>query len=382
MKTIVSFFMLIVATACIFNSPESKATPDSEVNPPQATAKVQVAILLDASNSMDGLINQAKSRLWNIVNTLTTLKFESKTPEIEIALYMYGNDGLPASEDYIRQVTPFTNNLDLISEKLFSITTNGGSEYCGSVINDAVKNLEWGDGNSDMKLIYIAGNEEFTQGAVSYKESVSDALKNDIYVNTIHCGDYHEGVSGMWKDAADRGEGKYFCINSDAAIAYIATPYDEAISEYNLKLNKTYIYYGSEGVYNYSNQTIQDNNAQSISNENSVNRAVSKSKAVYNNYAWDLVDRVNEDPEYINKVDNKTLPEEYQKLNTVELQKEVEKMSQERSDINKEIADLSKKRQEYIDQKLKDDNTEDDFGKAIESSIIEFADLKGFEFEK
>ncbi len=340
-----------------------------------------MAILLDASNSMDGLITQAKSRLWNIVNTLTTLKFSGKTPEIEIALYMYGNDGLPASEDYIRQVIPFTSNLDLISEKLFSITTNGGSEYCGAVIDDATKNLDWGDGSSDMKLIYIAGNEEFTQGTVSYKESISAALKNNIYVNTIHCGDYHQGVSGMWKDAADRGEGKYFCINSDAAIAYIATPYDDKISSYNLQLNDTYIYYGSDGYSNYSNQTLQDNNAQSISNENSVNRAVSKSKSVYNNYSWDLVDRINDDPEYIKNLDNKTLPEEYQKMDVAELQKEVDEKSKERAEINAEISDLSKKRQDYIDEKMQDENTEDDFGKAVELSILEFAELKGFEIE-
>ena len=56
--------------------------------------KIQVAILLDTSSSMDGLIEQAKSRLWNIVNTLTTLKYEGKTPDIEISLYEYGNDNL------------------------------------------------------------------------------------------------------------------------------------------------------------------------------------------------------------------------------------------------------------------------------------------------
>ena len=60
----------------------------------KSETKIQVAILLDTSNSMDGLIDQAKSRLWNIVNTLTTLKFKGKTPEIEIALYEYGNNNL------------------------------------------------------------------------------------------------------------------------------------------------------------------------------------------------------------------------------------------------------------------------------------------------
>ncbi|WP_232815682.1 vWA domain-containing protein [Chryseobacterium capnotolerans] len=107
--------------------------------------KIQVALLLDTSNSMDGLIDQAKSRLWNIVNTLTTLKYNGQAPQVEIALYEYGNDGL-RDENYIRQVTPLTQDLDLVSEKLFALRTNGGSEYCGAVIRDAASNLNW-DGN-------------------------------------------------------------------------------------------------------------------------------------------------------------------------------------------------------------------------------------------
>ena len=105
--------------------------------------KIQVALLLDTSNSMDGLIEQAKSRLWNIINTLTTLKYDGKEPQIEIALYEYGNDGLSRANDFIRQVAPLTTDLDLISEKLFALRTNGGSEYCGAVIQNAVKSLKW-----------------------------------------------------------------------------------------------------------------------------------------------------------------------------------------------------------------------------------------------
>ena len=32
---------------------------------------IKVALLLDTSNSMDGLINQAKAQLWEIVNELS-----------------------------------------------------------------------------------------------------------------------------------------------------------------------------------------------------------------------------------------------------------------------------------------------------------------------
>ena len=35
---------------------------------------VKIALLLDTSNSMDGLINQAKAQLWDIVNEFTHAK--------------------------------------------------------------------------------------------------------------------------------------------------------------------------------------------------------------------------------------------------------------------------------------------------------------------
>ena len=100
------------------NSVSSHLGLTYRVNPPDGNSKIQVALLFDTSNSMDGLIEQAKSRLWDIVNTLTTLKYQGKTPVIEIALYEYGNDGLSVRNNYIRQVTALTTDLDLISENV------------------------------------------------------------------------------------------------------------------------------------------------------------------------------------------------------------------------------------------------------------------------
>ena len=41
---------------------------------PKKDNTVQIALLLDTSNSMDGLINQAKSQLWDIVNEFSLAK--------------------------------------------------------------------------------------------------------------------------------------------------------------------------------------------------------------------------------------------------------------------------------------------------------------------
>lgn len=342
--------------------------------------KIQVALLLDTSNSMDGLIDQAKSRLWNIVNTLTTLKYNGKAPQVEIALYEYGNDGL-RDENYIRQVTPLTQDLDLVSEKLFALRTNGGSEYCGAVIRDASMNLKWDDNNQSMKLIYIAGNEPFDQGRISYKEVIPIAKRKNIYTNTIFCGSRDEGIQTFWQNGASLGDGKYFNIDSDQKVIYIETPYDVRISECNAKLNDTYIYYGSHGSEFKAKQMLQDKNAEVQSVSNAVERTVAKSKKnAYKNDHWDLVDRAEKDVNFMSEVKAEELPAELKGKSKEEIKKAVAEKSAEREKIQKEIEVLSKKRQDFIDAEMKKrGNSEaDDLGKAIEKSVLELAKKNGY----
>jgi hypothetical protein len=344
--------------------------------------KIQVALLLDTSNSMDGLIDQAKSRLWNIVNTLTTLKYNGQAPQVEIALYEYGNDGLK-DENYIRQVTPLTQDLDLVSEKLFALRTNGGSEYCGAVIRDASMNLKWDGNEKSMKLIYIAGNEAFDQGKINYKETISGAKKKNIYTNTIFCGSRDEGIQTFWQNGASLGDGKFFNIDSDRKVIYIETPYDVKISQYNSKLNDTYISYGSRGSEMKSKQTTQDSNAEMQSASNAVERAVSKSKKnAYKNDHWDLVDKVEKDKSYISTIREEELPSELKGKSKDEINKIVAKKSADRDKIQREIEVLAKQRQSFIDSEMKKrGNAEgDDLGKAIEKSIVELAKKNGYSF--
>ena len=373
MKLSVLFLTIMVS---IFSFVPSDLNDSSTTS---AENKIQVALLLDTSNSMDGLIEQAKSRLWNIINTLTTLKYEGKEPQIEIALYEYGNDGLSSENNYIRQVAPLTTDLDLISEKLFALRTNGGSEYCGAVIQNAVKTLKWNDGQADMKLIYIAGNEPFDQGPINYKEAVSHALSNKIYVNAIFCGAGSYQESEGWKDGATRGQGKFFVINSDKVLSYIDTPYDRDIDKLNQRLNDTYIGYGKKGKEKKIMQTTQDYNAESIGMANKVERAVSKSKGVYKNEEWDIVDKYKDNPSSIQSMEAEEMPEELKGKSAKQTAEFIHQKSKERDVINLKIKDLSIKRQQYIDAaNKKSGNDKDDLGKAIETSIHEMAKKIGY----
>jgi len=86
-----------------------------------------------------------------VVNEFSTARQHGVTPILEIALFEYGNDNLAAGTGYVRMLNPFTRELDLVSEGLYSLTTNGGSEYCGYAIQTAVNSLQWSHLEGTMK---------------------------------------------------------------------------------------------------------------------------------------------------------------------------------------------------------------------------------------
>ncbi len=259
-----SFLLLALIIYHFFLLPETPASVKiiSEKNQKN---RVQIALLLDTSNSMDGLIDQAKTQLWKIVNEMARSKRDGNNINLNVALYEYGNDNLSSGEGFIRLVSPLTDDLDKISEELFKLKTNGGSEYCGTVIADAVKDLKWTKDNNQLKIIFIAGNEPFNQGNADYKKSCREAIAKGIIVNTIYCGNYEEGKETYWKDGADLADGKYMNIDQNQEIAFIETPYDNELALLGEQLNDTYIGYGVSGKDYKKRQAEQDVNAANLS---------------------------------------------------------------------------------------------------------------------
>ena len=109
----------------------------------------------------------------------------------------------------MRLILPLTDDLDRVSEELFALKTNGGDEYCGWVIRDAVNRLDWSRSRDVYKAIFIAGNEPFTQGSVDFHGSCRAAIERGILVNTIFCGASAEGRQTGWKDGAVLADGRY-----------------------------------------------------------------------------------------------------------------------------------------------------------------------------
>ncbi len=343
--------------------------------------KVQIALLLDTSNSMDGLINQAKAQLWDIVNEFSYVRCVSKRrPQLEIALYQYGNNDLSSREGYIQQVLGFSSDLDEISEKLFSLTTNGGEEYCGQVIYTSLKQLNWDRDPDHLRLIFIAGNEPFTQGKLDYRDAVSQAREKDVVINTIFCGDFHQGVQTEWKKGATLTGGDYMAIDHNREVVHIHTPYDDVIIRLNNRLNRTYISYGAAGAARVAQQSEQDNNAMAMEEAVAVKRAVSKSSRLYQNSSWDLVDAADDEGFDLDKIDKNHLPEALRYKSDKELKDHIASKKAERLEIQEEIRQLNAKRQRYINEKQSEEKGE--LENAMLQAIRKQASKKNYQWEK
>lgn len=340
--------------------------------------RIQAAILLDVSNSMDGLIEQAKAQLWTMVNVMGKSKCNGTTPQIEIALYEYGRDNNDQGKGYVKQISPFTSDLDKLSQDLFALTTNGGQEYCGQVIHASLNELNWDTASSNYKVIFISGNEDFLQGNISYTIACNEAKKKGVIVNTIYCGDRLQGIREHWNLLGECGNGSFTNINSDAKPEDIPTPYDSALITLNNKLNGTYIYYGETGRQKQAMQATADANNAGINTYVGVNRIAAKSqKATYYNAGWDLIDAKDEDKKILDKVDFKTLPDSLRNKNKAQLEAIINQKSNERSLIQKEIREINKKREAYINdekqRKAKNNNNTQTLETEVEKIIREQA---------
>ncbi len=319
--------------------------------------KIQMAIILDTSNSMDGLIDQTRNQLWQVVNEFSSARQNGVKPLLEIALFEYGNDNNSIGDGFVRRLNTFTRELDAVSEGLFSLTTRGGSEYSGYAIKTAVNHLQWSQSSSDIKTIFIAGNESFRQGPVDYRKAIALAAEKGIAINTIHAGVNETGISDGWQEGAVLAGGSYLSIDANQQVVHIKAPQDSRIAELNSRLNETYIPFGSKGGEKLQRQLEQDEQSREISSGLLAKRAESKITSFYSNANWDLVDAMKDgevSEEALVQLEQEALPEPMKDLSSSEKMDYVKEKAQAREKIKQEITRLSGLRAAFVAEAKKD----------------------------
>jgi hypothetical protein len=364
--------LAFTAAGLALDAPESPS-PQPESKP------IEIAICLDTSGSMNGLIDAAKQKLWAIVNDLALAE---PTPQLRVALLTFGNDRHEASDGWVKVDTPFTEDLDLVSQRLFALTTDGGTELVARVLHEAGE-LEWHPSTDALKLVVVAGNESAEQDEeLQLKAVCKELIGHGIMVNSIFCGPETDAITSAWKDVARFADGQFASIDQDNGTVVIETPFDAPLAELSASLNTTYIPYGASGARALENQRVQDANAASLNVAAAAERCTTKGSALYSCGSWDLVD-ASASPDFdLLAIKSEDLPENMREMSDAERQSHVESMRKRRADIQSQVEQITRQRQAFVDAELKQRSLDGSqgFDTAFRTALRAQAAAKGFTF--
>ena len=352
---------------------------------------VQIAILLDTSGSMEGLVDQARCQLWNVVTELSKASRGDEASKLEIAVYQYGTESISKNKGCLRQVIGFTEDLDDVSQALFSLKIGGGDEFCGEVIDKALTDLEWNPASDVYKSIFIVGNEPFDQGTVTFGQALPKALSGSIVLNSIYCYDpkVKVAVKGMdqWEAAAKLTEGMYFRIDHNHHLPRMKTPFDSKMRELNRKMNETFIWYGNNSDKAANNQQAQDRNAAKMSDHAFAARMSAKIGHLYHHVHDDLIDAISHGVVKLDNMPVDKMPEALKKM-TPEMREEfINTKIADRNRVRRLMAEVISQRHSFLQQKMseqigKEGKSPQVLGDALAKAVRSQTTQRGFKFSE
>lgn len=373
--------LLALAAASAAQGPAPAVAPVVSVPAPTGPNQgrtIDLAICLDISGSMDGLIDAARQNLWAVVNDLATLR---PVPTLRVALLTYGCQTHDAERGWVKVETGFTTDLDLVSQKLFALTTNGGEEYVARVVRTALDELQWSSDKGTLQLLFVAGNEAATQDpTLAATDAAKAAIARGIVVNTIYCGASTDAIAGGWAEVAKAADGQFASIQQGQSVA-IATPFDAQLAELSAALNPTYVPYGQQREVWVHNQATQDANAVTLNVATAALRCQTKASGLYNAAQWDLVDAC-DDPKFeLEKLKPEDLSEELRKLSLADLRAHIAAQKAKRTDLKQKVEAVGKQRDAFLQAELKRLGAEGDqrFERAVLDAVRQQAESRGFQ---
>lgn len=319
-----------------------------------AKPRIEAVFVLDSTGSMSGLIEGAKQKIWSIANDMIARK---PSPEIRIGLISYRDKG----DEYVTKLFDLNNDIDTVYTNLRSFKADGGGDGPESVnqaLSDAVNKINWSKDRGVLRVIFLVGDyppHMDYQDDVKYQVTCQAAMKKDLIINTVQCGNVAE-TTPVWQEISRLAEGQYVQLSQTGDMVAISTPYDAEIAKVSEQVNKTIVAYGdvrqqAEVASKVSAARATAVAAPSAAADRASFNMKDSGKAVQGR--GDLVNDLREGSARLTELKREELPEPMRNMNAAEQKAYVEKQAAERDKLNKQLADLSKHREDYINTEKK-----------------------------
>ena len=371
----------ILTTCCLALLATTAARADDPKEPAKKP-RIEVCFVLDTTGSMSGLIEGAKEKIWSIANEMIAAK---PTPELKLALIGYRDRG----DEYVTKLTDLTADIDEIHGKLMEFSANGGGDGPESVnqaLHEAVTKVSWSDDRDVLKIVFLVGDApphmDYEQD-VRYPEVCQAAMKRDLVINAVQCGQEGE-TTKVWKEIAKLAEGKYIPLVQTGGMVRIAAPQDEQIATLNREIGGTLIGYGDPGARRgvAAKQAAAEAAAPAATADRlSYNAATGRTVQG----GGELIDQLERGEVKLDDIKAADLPEEFRGLDEQELATAVEARRAKRKEIQARLEKLLEERNTFIiaeKKRIAESGKGDSFDEEVSGTVREQAARKGIEYGK
>jgi len=353
--------------------------------PTAQAPRVDAVFVLDTTGSMGGLIEAAKEKIWSIA---TTMSQAQPAPILRLGLVAYRDRG----DDYVTRVVDLSEDLDSVYATLMDFAAGGGGDGPESVnqaLHEAVHQISWTQDTDAYKVVFLVGDAPPHMdypNEVRYPDTLAEATRRGIVVNTIQCGDWVI-TTQPWQQIAQLGGGRFFEVEQAGSALAMASPYDDKIAALSADLDATRLFFGDHEA----KKKMLEKEAATAKLHAFASTASRARRATYNASETgernllgesELVDAIESGRVDLDEIDGEQLPATMQAMAPAEQRAFVEETAARRAGLQGEIAGLARQRADYLKKKVEEaGGAEASLDHKIYSAVREQAEDKGIVLE-
>ena len=337
------FAAALLLTLSSFALADGAPTPANEAQRPV----LDVVFVLDTTGSMGGLLEGAKQKIWSIASRLAEGK---PTPKVRVGLVAYRDQG----DAYVTQVFGLTEDLDAMYATLRGFRADGGGdgpEAVQEALAKAVDGMQWSQTKRAAKMIFLVGDAPaHDQDAATLFAAAKRAIGKGIVVNGVRCGG-DPTTATQFREVARLADGRFDSIAQGGGVVAAATPFDGELAKLNAALMDTALYAGTREAQ--AKGEARRLEAKALAPSAAADRIGYMAKSGRGGVgasgagsvgAVDLAAA----PEKAAELSEAELPPAMQKLSKEERVQLAKQQQQKRASLEKQIAELTKKRDAHL----------------------------------
>lgn len=303
--------------------------------------EIDVVFALDTTGSMGGLLDGAKRTIFSIA---THIKETNGNASLRIGLVAYRD----IHDEYVTKVFPMTEDIDAVFADLSQLTAGGGGdlpEHVNKALVDVLA-MPWRD--KAAKMVFLVGDAPpaMRSDAPDATALAEQAAARQITINTVRCGG--NGQTALaWQQIASLAGGEFSSIAQDGGVREVATPYDAEMAAVSRSIDEATIIYGDEGDRaRYGRKMAATAAAPAPTAAARADYYVNAKPGKRDDS--DLTAGVASGAVSLESLEADKLPAELRSLGADERNAQIKAKAEERTRLSQKLAELTKKRREYL----------------------------------